>query len=36
LITLSDKAKDVEKIIQRIEGVEDINVEKLPVGTGTG
>jgi len=29
LNTLSEKAADVEKIIQRIEGVEDINVEKV-------
>jgi len=29
LNTLAEKAADVEKIIQRIEGVEDINVEKV-------
>ena len=29
LNTLAEKAEDVEKIIQRIEGVEDINVEKV-------
>jgi heavy metal efflux system protein len=29
LNTLSEKVKDVEKIIQRIEGVKDINVEKV-------
>jgi cobalt-zinc-cadmium resistance protein CzcA len=29
LNTLADKASDIEKIIQRIEGVEDINVEKI-------
>ena len=29
LITLAEKASDVEKIIQRIEGVADINVEKV-------
>jgi cobalt-zinc-cadmium resistance protein CzcA len=29
LNTLSEKAEDVEQIIQRVEGVEDINVEKV-------
>ena len=29
LTTLSEKAEDIDKIIQRIEGVEDINVEKV-------
>jgi len=29
LYTLADKASEIEKVIQRIEGVEDINVEKV-------
>lgn len=29
LSTLTEKAMDIEKIIQRVEGVEDINVEKI-------